>query len=113
MARNLYEDYGDAYGGLFPEVTHDRPVNPALLVGSAFALGLVTGLVLSGSGRQLFDRARTAIWHRGVEDTVTYPQNLPDSLTRREPASGQPRFGGTGALGVSPAAAGVAPSKEG
>jgi len=38
---------------------------------------------------------------------VTFGENLPDSLERREPAPepGQPRFGGTGAIGFSPAAA--------
>ena len=37
---------------------------------------------------------------------LTYDENLPEPLGRREPApyTGQPRFGGTGALGVSPAA---------
>jgi sugar (pentulose or hexulose) kinase len=42
---------------------------------------------------------------REYERTVRYDENLPESLGRREPAPypGQPRYGGTGALGVSPA----------
>ena len=79
--------------------------NPVLLAGSAFVLGLVTGLALKDAGKQLFERARTGLWHREYERTVTWDENLPESLGRREPAPypGQPRFGGTGALGVSPA----------
>jgi len=83
--------------------------NPAVFAGSAFVLGLVTGLLLKGAGKQLFERARTGLWHREYERTVTYDENLPESLGRREPAPypGQPRFGGTGALGVSPASIAV------
>jgi hypothetical protein len=79
--------------------------NPVVFAGTAFVLGLVTGLALKDAGKQLFDRARTGLWHREHERTVTYDENLPESLGRREPAPypGQPRFGGTGALGVSPA----------
>jgi len=79
--------------------------NSVVIAGSAFALGVVAGVVLKDAGKQIFDRARGALWHRGYERTVTYDDNLPESLGRREPAphAGQPRYGGTGALGVSPA----------
>jgi hypothetical protein len=61
----------------------------------------------------MFERARRALWHRGYKRTVTYDDNLPETLSRREPAphAGQPRFGGTGAIGVSPATV-VAPRPE-
>lgn len=79
-----------------------------VLIGSAFALGLVGGLLLKGVAQRLFEPARSRRWHRQVERTVTYDNNLPDQLERREPAPwpGQPRFGGTGAIGVPSAAAG-------
>jgi hypothetical protein len=74
---------------------------------SAFVLGVVTGLFLKEVVQhgQQFARRRWA--HRENERTVTYGDNLPDSLERREPApeAGQPRVGGTGAIGFSPAAA--------
>ena len=78
-----------------------------VLIGSAFALGLGVGLLLNGIAQRLFDPARGKRWHREVERTVSYDNNLPDQLERREPAPrpGQPRFGGTGAIGVSPAVA--------
>jgi hypothetical protein len=77
------------------------------LAGSAFALGLAAGLLLNGGAKRLYNRIRLDQSHRDYERTVTFDQNLPDQLGRREPAphEGQPRFGGTGALGVSPAAA--------
>ena len=80
--------------------------HPVVLAGSAFALGLVIGLFLNGAAKRMYERTRGRLWHRDYERTVTYDQNLPDSLTRREPAphAGQPRYGGTGAIGVSPAA---------
>ena len=78
-----------------------------MLAGSAFALGLVTGLILRRAATQADERARVSQWHDDYERTVTYDENLPDTLGRREPAPhpGQPRFGGTGAMGVSPASA--------
>ena len=81
--------------------------HPVVLAGSAFVLGLATGLFLKTAVRQIKDRTRDGSWHREFEQTVTYDDNLPESLARREPPPypGQPRFGGTGALGVSPAAA--------
>jgi hypothetical protein len=84
---------------------HSNGINSAVLASSAFGLGVVTGLLMRDFGKQLFERARGAWWHREYERTITYDENLPESLSRREPApySGQPRFGGTGALGVSPA----------
>jgi hypothetical protein len=76
------------------------------LAGSAFALGVVTGLFWREAVQQLQEFGRRHQAHRDVERTATYDQNLPDSLGRREPLphEGQPRFGGTGALGVSSAA---------
>jgi hypothetical protein len=72
-----------------------------------FALGVAVGLVLNSVGKQMYERVRVAKWHRDYERTDVYDENLPDSLERREPAPGpnQPRYGGTGALGVHPAAA--------
>jgi hypothetical protein len=78
--------------------------NTVLLASSTFALGVLTGLLLKDSARQLFERVRNGRWH-GDGRTMVYDENLPESLARREPApeAGQRRFGGTGALGVSPA----------
>ena len=83
------------------------------LAGSAFALGLAAGLLLNGGAKRLYHRLWLDQSHRDYERTVTFDENLPDQLGRREPAphAGQPRFGGTGALGVSPAAA-TAPTDE-
>ena len=77
-----------------------------MLIGS-FALGLGAGLMLNGTVKRVFKRARAATRHRDVEQTVSYEQNLPDQLERREPVPrpGQPRFGGTGAIGVPSAVA--------
>ena len=74
-------------------------------IGSAFALGVVVGLFLKTGAKQMQQHAQGGLWHREYERTVTYDENLPDSLERREPAphEGQPRFGGTGAIGVPPA----------
>ena len=73
---------------------------------TTFALGVLTGLVLNGAARQLYQRARRGLEHRQSGATIVYDENLPPSLSRREPAPspGQPRFGGTGGLGVSPRA---------
>jgi hypothetical protein len=75
--------------------------------GPAFALGVVAGLFLKEGVRRTQELARRKWAHREPERTVTYDDNLPDSLERREPAprEGQPRYGGTGAIGFSPAAA--------
>ena len=75
-----------------------------VLVGAAFAIGVAAGFVLREAASGLYERARRARWHREYERTVVYDMNLPDQLQRREPAPepGQPRFGGTGAMGVSP-----------
>jgi hypothetical protein len=83
-------------------------------IGAAFALGLVTGLVLKEVGKEMYERLRGGQWHREYERTVTYDENLPDPLARREPPPepGQPRYGGTGALGVSPAVAATPRSDE-
>src|SRR5688500_3116931 len=79
-----------------------------------FALGLVAGFFLQSAAKQIYELARVGLWHRDYERTVTYDDNLPDSLGRREPAPGpgQPRYGGTGALGVSPASAVTARSEN-
>jgi hypothetical protein len=73
---------------------------------TTFALGVLTGLVLNGAVRQLYQRARRGLQHRESRGTVVYDENLPPSFSRREPvpSPGQPQFGGTGALGVSPRA---------
>jgi hypothetical protein len=79
--------------------------NSVVLGGSAFVLGVIAGLFLKDAAKHFYDRARGGLWHRENERTVRYDENLPESLGRREPAPypGQPRYGGTGALGVSPA----------
>ena len=79
---------------------------------SAFALGMVAGLFLKEAVQRAQERARRQDAHRENEHTVTFEENLPDSLERREPApaEGQPRYGGTGAIGFSPAAV-TPPSK--
>ena len=76
-------------------------------------LGLVTGRFLTGASKRMSERARGRLWHRDYGRTVTHDQNLPASLSRREPAphAGQPRYGGTDAIGVSPAAV-VPPQPE-
>ena len=98
-------------------VHEDHPVlsHPIVLAGAAFALGLATGLLLKGAGKQVYERVRAGQWHRDVERTVTYDENLPEQLGRREPAphAGQPRFGGTGALGVPPTTVVTGRSEEG
>jgi hypothetical protein len=88
-----------------------------VVAGAAFALGFAAGLMWRGRGWRLSDGFG---WQsHGAEGTVTYDENLPDTLGRREPLpdAGQPRFGGTGALGVHPAAAdrhpGQAPPNDG
>jgi hypothetical protein len=87
---------------------------PVVLAGSTFVLGLVTGMMLKDRANRMYRRARSAMWHRGYQRTVTYDENLPDSLERREPDPhpGQPRFGSTGAIGVSPAAVKTAQPEE-
>ena len=85
-------------------MTRQNDGGTAVLIGSAFALGLAAGLLLRTPAKRLSEIARNSRWRRDYERTVTYEQNLPDQLKRREPEPrpGQPRFGGTGALGVSP-----------
>ena len=76
----------------------------AVLIGSGFVLGMVAGFLLKDAAMRAYKRARNAQWHGTYEETVTYDQNLPEQLERREPEprEGQPRFGGTGAIGVPP-----------
>jgi hypothetical protein len=73
---------------------------------------MVAGLVLKEAVQRAQDLARRKYAHRERERTVAYDDNLPDALERREPApeQGQPRYGGTGAIGFSPAA--VTPPSE-
>lgn len=88
------------------EQTFDR--NPAVLAVSAFAVGVAVGFVLNDAAKRMLERARVGRWHRDYEQTEEYgDENLPEPLGRREPApeQGLPRYGGTGALGVHPAAA--------
>jgi len=79
--------------------------NPVVLGGATFVLGFVAGLLLRDTVGQIYEQARRGTRHRPGR-TIVYDENLPDSLARREPAPdpGQPRFGGTGAIGVSPRA---------
>ena len=73
----------------------------------AFALGLVGGMLLKGIAQRMVDAWAAAGPGIGSSSgNVTYDNNLPDQLERREPAPrpGQPRFGGTGAIGVPSAA---------
>jgi hypothetical protein len=89
-------------------------MNPVVLAGSAFGLGVVAGLFLKDNGKQMYERARGVLGHRDYGPVLTYDENLPESLARREPAphAGQPRYGGTGALGVSPASVATAPRRD-
>jgi len=74
-----------------------------VVAGSAFVIGLATGVFLPQLFKQLRDRA---VQRRVPQQTVVYRENLPESMARREPtpAENQPRYGGTGSLGVSPRA---------
>jgi hypothetical protein len=76
-------------------------------VGVAFGLGVAAGVVLKEAAQRTQNVAQRKLTHREREGTVSYDENLPETLERREPAphEGQPRFGGTGAIGFSPAAA--------
>ena len=78
-----------------------------VLVASGFGLGVIAGLFLKEALQRTQELAQRKQAHLDNERTVTYDENLPDSLERREPAphEGQPRYGGTGAIGFSPAAA--------
>jgi hypothetical protein len=89
-------------------------VHPLVLAGSTFVLGLITGMMLKDLAKRMYERTRHALWLRDHQRAVEYDENLPESLARREPAptTRQPRFGGTGALGVSPAAARIARPDE-
>ena len=81
------------------------------LAASGFGLGVVAGLFLRKAAERTQELGRRKQAHEENERTLTYDENLPDSLERREPAphEGQPRFGGTGAIGFSPAAATARP----
>jgi hypothetical protein len=77
-----------------------------VVAGLAFVLGLTTGLFLPSVFRQLLGDSRRTVQGGVPYRTIVYDENLPASLSRREPAldSQQPRYGGTGSLGVSPRA---------
>ena len=86
--------------------TPERAVtNPVVLGGVTFMLGFTAGLFMRDAAGQLYHRVRRGMRHHPT-GTIVYDENLPDSLQRREPVAhaGQPRYGGTGALGVSPRA---------
>ena len=101
-------------GGRGIGVRQRAVAHPFVLAGSTFVLGLATGMVLKDRARQMYERTRRGVWRRDDERAVEYDNNLPESLARREPppVAGQPRFGGTGALGVSPAAVRTATPEE-
>lgn len=85
-----------------PGQNGERKVSdPMMLVAAGFAAGLVAGLFLKPLAQQIRGVARGTAWPFARARTVEYDNNLPDQLTRRE-VEGQPRYGGTGALGVSP-----------
>ena len=98
----------------FDEMQDAVVAHPIMLAGSCFVLGLATGLWLKSTADQIVRGVRDIWWRRDYERTVEYDGNLPESLTRREPApdTRQPRFGGTGAIGVSPAVVRTAPPEE-
>jgi hypothetical protein len=105
MPRNLggmLEEHNDHNSGKSADHGHWRPL---VLAGSAFALGVIAAPLLTRAARGLQERVRGARSHDDYEQTVEYDQNLPEALGRREPAPepGQPRYGGTGSLGVHPA----------
>jgi hypothetical protein len=107
--------YGeDAIDRIPVDQTQVAVAHPVALAGSAFVLGLITGLFVKDAAKRMYERTRGRLWHGEYERTVTYDENLPASLSRREPApqAGQPRYGGTGAIGVSPAVVVTAPPKE-
>jgi hypothetical protein len=85
--------------------------HPLLLAGSAFAIGMAAGFWLKAAAEKSRDAARRAWSHRQFERTITYGDNLPDQLARREQPD-QPRFGGTGAIGVSPESAPQRPTSR-
>ena len=51
----------------------------------AFAFGIVVGLVFKEVVKELYEYVRSGTSRRAR--VVTYPQNLPDSLERREPVA--------------------------
>ena len=97
MARNL-------------DGTNDYKGGRLVLAGSAFALGVAAAPLVTRAAKRIRERVRGAA--AADESTVSYDQNLPEPLGRREPApeAGQPRYGGTGSLGIHPASAGVPPT---
>jgi hypothetical protein len=82
-----------------------------LSAGAAFGLGVVAGLFLKEGMQRMQNVARRKLAHHEHQHTLAFDENLPDALERREPEPqpGQPRFGGTGAIGISPAAVKTSP----
>jgi hypothetical protein len=80
----------------------------------AFACGLTAGLLLPRLFRRFRPGERLHSRRHTTRETVVYDENLPASLSRREPAPEpqQPRYGGTGSLGVSPRAVNRALGRE-
>jgi hypothetical protein len=78
--------------------------HPVAVAVSSFVCGVAAGLFMREALQRTQDLVRRKRAHRERERTVTYDDNLPKVLERREPAphEGQPRYGGTGAIGVSP-----------
>lgn len=108
MPRNIsVGDIGRVWTDEIPTAheTRGAVAHPLVLAGSTFVLGLAAGVLVRDNAKLMFERVRRLLWHRAYERTVTYDDNLPETLSRREPAphEGQPRYGGTGAIGVSPA----------
>jgi len=101
-------------GGRVVAMRPRADVRPVVLAGSTFVLGLITGMMLKDVARRMYERTRDTLWLRDFQRAVEYDENLPESLVRREPppTTRQPRFGGTGAIGVSPAAVRTMPPEE-
>ena len=81
--------------------------NRGVMAVAAFAFGVVAGVFVKVALQRAQEMRQRWQTNREHQDTVVYDENLPEPLERREPAphEGQPRYGGTGAIGFPPAAA--------
>ena len=72
---------------------------------SAFIVGVAAGLFVREAIQWLQEAVQRKQTQLDHERTVVFDENMPEPLERREPSPepGQPRFGGTGAIGFSPA----------